>query len=80
MNVDVPSELDQFLRQLIVDGVVANENEAILEGLRLLQARQQLRHDVNLGVEQLDRGERIDGDEVFERLEHRISKVERGGE
>jgi antitoxin ParD1/3/4 len=77
MNVDIPNDLGQFVRQLIADGVVANENEALVEGLRLLQSREQLRRAVNLGIEQLDRGEGLDGEEVFDRLERRIDEVAR---
>lgn len=75
VNVDIPSDLGQFVRQLIADGVVANENEALAEGLRLLRTREQLRRDVNAGFEQLDRGEGINGDEVFDRLERDIRRL-----
>ena len=82
MNVHIPTDLGQFVQQLIADGVVANENEAFVEGLRLLQSREQLRRDVNIGIEQLERGEGVDGDEVFDRLEQRIDELvrEKGSE
>ncbi len=71
MNVQIPNELGEFVQRLITEGVVANENEAILEGLRLQQTREQLRRDVNLGIEQLDRGEGLDGESVFRDLKIR---------
>ncbi len=71
MNVQLPNDLAEFLRQLVADGMVASENEALAEGLRLLRSREQLRRDVNLGIEQLQRGEGIDGEVVFNRLERR---------
>jgi len=77
VNVHIPADLGQFLHQLIADGVVANENEALVEGLRLLQSREQLRRDVCIGIEQLERGEGINGEKVFERLERRIDEIER---
>jgi antitoxin ParD1/3/4 len=78
MNVDIPADLGAFVQQLIDDGVVASQQEALTEGLRLLRGREQLRRDVNLGIEQLDRGEGRDGDEVFARLEKQIDEIERG--
>lgn len=77
MDVDIPPDLGQFVEQLIADGVVASQSEALVEGLRLLRTREQLRRDVNAAVEQLDRGEGVDAEEVFERLERRIAKMER---
>ncbi len=67
----IPNDLGEFVRQLVADGVVASENDALVEGLRLLRSREQLRRDVNLGIEQLRRGEGIDGEVVFGRLERR---------
>jgi antitoxin ParD1/3/4 len=77
VNVHIPADLGQFVQRLIADGVVASENEAVAEGLRLLQCREQLRRDVNAGIEQLERGEGIDGEEVFDRLQQRIDEIER---
>ena len=77
MNVHIPADLGQFVQQLIADGVVGSENEALVEGLRLLHSREKLRRDVNLGIEQLERGEGVDGEEVFARLEQQIDEIER---
>ena len=43
----------------------------------LLQAREQLRRDLDAGIAQLDRGEGLDEDEVFEVLDRRIGEIER---
>ena len=77
MNVEIPPDLGEFVRQLVAEGVVTDENEALVEGLRLLQARQQLRRDVNFGIEQLERGEGLDEEGVFDHLEQRITDIER---
>jgi putative addiction module CopG family antidote len=43
MNVELPSDVTDFVRELIVAGRFASEREAIAEALRLLQSREQLR-------------------------------------
>lgn len=51
MNVRIPEELDQFVKEMISIGSYRNEAELLIEGLRLLKSREQLRSDVNAGIE-----------------------------
>lgn len=71
MNVEIPPELSPFVHQMIACGNYRNENELLIEGLRLLRSREQLRADVDAGIAQLEAGQGIDGNEVFARLEER---------
>jgi antitoxin ParD1/3/4 len=75
MNVDIPSDLNPFVQQMILSGNFQNENELVVEGLRLLKSREQLRTEVNAGIAQLEAGEGLDGDQVFERLEARARQL-----
>jgi hypothetical protein len=43
----------------------------------LLQAREKLRRDLDAGIAQMERGEGLDEDEVFEVLDRRIGGIER---
>ena len=76
MNIQLPQNLDQFIQNLIADGRFANESEVLTEGLRLLQAREQLHRDVRAGFDQLDRGEGIAAEEVYDRLNKQIAEIE----
>ena len=78
MNVEIPAELDQFVKEMISTGSYRNENELLIEGLRLLKSREQLRRDVNAGIEQLEAGQGVDGEEVFARLEERARQIAQG--
>jgi putative addiction module CopG family antidote len=71
MNVDIPAELTPFVQQMLSRGAYRNETEMLVDGLRLLRAKEQLRVDVDAGITQLEIGEGRDGDEVFTRLEQR---------
>jgi antitoxin ParD1/3/4 len=49
----------------------------LVDGLRLLRSKEQLRADVDAGISQLENGEGLDGDEVFARLEERARQLAR---
>jgi antitoxin ParD1/3/4 len=75
MNVEIPSDLNPFVQQMISCGNYRNENELLVEGLRLLRTREQLRADVNAGIDELEAGQGLDGEEVFARLEERARQL-----
>ncbi|REJ68393.1 MAG: CopG family transcriptional regulator [Planctomycetota bacterium] len=79
MSLDLPADLSEFVERTIASGSYRDENELLVEGLRLLRTREQLRSDVDAGVRQLEAGEGIDGEEVFDRLLNRAHQIERGG-
>ena len=67
MNIQIPPDLNSFVEELVAGGKYGSPDQVFVEGLRLLQVREQLRRDVDLGIAQLDRGEGIEGEVVFER-------------
>lgn len=75
MNVEIPPDLNLFVQQMISCGSYRDESELLIDGLRLLRSREQLRADVNAGIDQLLNGEGLDGKEVFARLEDRARQL-----
>ena len=75
--VEIPFDLQQFVQTAISSGAFHSESEVVAEGLRLLQRREQLRRDVNECIAQLERVERVDGEEVFRRLEAKAAQIAR---
>jgi putative addiction module CopG family antidote len=71
MNIDIPADLTPFVRQMLSSGLYRNETEMLVDGLRLLRAKEQLRVDVDAGITQLEAGEGRDGNDVFARLDER---------
>ena len=74
MKVEIPADLTPFVRQMLSRGAYHDETEMLVDGLRLLRSKVQLRFDVDAGVAQLEAGEGLDGNEVFARLEERARK------
>ena len=76
MNVKLPSEVNDFVRGLVVTGRFASEQEAVTEAIQLLRARERLKADVAEGFRQLDGGDWFDGEAVFEELHREIDVLE----
>lgn len=76
MNLNLPSEVNDFVKGLVAQGRFNSEEDAIVEGVKLLMGREQLRGEIQKGVKQLDAGEFCDEETVFNEVEAEIDKVE----
>jgi len=76
MNVDLASEANDFVRELVVTGRFASEQEAVSEAIGLLKSRERLSAEVAEGFHQLESGEWFDGDAVFEDVHREIDAIE----
>jgi antitoxin ParD1/3/4 len=83
MNVSLTPELERLIGQKVESGLYTTASEVVREGLRLLfeaeEARgrrlERLRADIQLGLDELDRGEGIPGEQVFAELDARIARM-----
>ncbi len=76
MSTDIPSDYGSQVQQLIAQGKFRNEKEIISEGIRLVIARETLHADIQAGIDELDRGEGIDAEEVYAEARRRIKAIE----
>jgi antitoxin ParD1/3/4 len=76
MNINLPPDQQAFVENLVESGRFASADDVIGECVRLLASREQLREQVNVGVEQADRGELIDHDTVFANLRTRAAEIQ----
>jgi len=73
MNVSLSPELERFVAEKVESGLYQTASEVVRDGLRLLKQReeersvrlQRLRNEIQTGLDQLDRGEKISGSAVF---------------
>lgn len=76
MNVSLTPELERRISEKVESGLYTTASEVVREALRLLfeadEAREQrlarLRADIQVGLDQLDRGEGLSGKQVREEL------------
>ena len=76
MNLNLPSEINDFVNGLVAQGRFDSEEAAVAEGIRLLMSREKLRGEVQKGVKQLDDGQWFDEDTVFAEVNAEIDKIE----
>ena len=57
-----------FVEGLIASGEYESADEAVADGVRLLMSHQRLRADIQIGINELDLGLGVDGEEVFAEL------------
>ena len=85
VNITITPELDSFLQNRVKSGRYQTTSEVVREALRLLErheqdrdeALNQLRTKLERGAAQAERGELLDGDEVFEELRELIDEIRR---
>lgn len=85
VNISITPELDAFLQSRVKSGRYQTTSEVVREALRLLERHEQDREEAILqlkaklerGAGQAERGELIDGDEVFDELRQMIDERRR---
>ena len=68
MDVQIPQEQQAIIEGLIATGRYASAQEAISEGIRLLASTEQLRQEIQVGIDQADSGDLHAHDTVFGQL------------
>ena len=83
MNIILKPEEEQLIQEKLKSGKYETAYEVIVEALRLLEERdkyyenwvKETREKVAIGLDQLDRGEGIDGEVVIARLRDKLHKA-----
>jgi antitoxin ParD1/3/4 len=85
VNISITPELHAFLQNRVKSGRYQTTSEVVREALRLLERQEkereeslrQLKSKLKRGATQAERGELIDGDEVFDELRELIEERRR---
>jgi len=75
MNIQLPTEAHQFIEGMVASGQYASVNDAVVDGVRLLMSRQQLRAEIQQGIVELNAGMGVEGSQVFEELRTRAERL-----
>jgi len=76
MKLNLPAEANEFVKELVAQGKYQSEEEAVVDGIRLLMGREKLRNEIQVGIEQLDRSEFCDEETVFAEVDAVIDEIE----
>jgi antitoxin ParD1/3/4 len=75
LHISLPDALKEFALKRVEEGAYSNPSDYVRTLIRADRERQQkleaLRRDIQAGIDELDRGEGIPADEVFDRLRQR---------
>src|SRR3989442_884463 len=83
-NIALTPHLDRFVQAKVSSGRYQTASEVVRDGLRLLEEREEerrsslrgLRRDIEVGWQQSERGELVDGSAVFAEI-RKLSKARR---
>jgi antitoxin ParD1/3/4 len=83
MDILLPPELEEMLRQKVESGQYSSTSEVIQDALWLFYYRdrlqelklEELRKEIAIGLEQADKGQLTPAEEVFERLRERLEEL-----
>ena len=76
MNLNLPHEINDFVKELVAQGRFDSEESVVVEGVRLLMTREKLRGKIQEGVQQLENGQWSDEETTFAELEAEIDEIE----
>jgi antitoxin ParD1/3/4 len=82
MNITLNTRLENIIQQQILTGKYSSIHDVLEEALNLLEKRNQydqwakdIGEKIDLAVEQLDRGEGIDGDIAMNQLRQHLEQI-----
>ncbi len=85
MNVHLTPELEQLVQGRVKSGRYNSASEVVREALRLLEQRDEIfalrkdeiRKQIEDGWQSAQRGDTVDGEEVFDRIDAELEGMER---
>ncbi len=80
MSHQIPVDFLPFVQRMVAARRFLSEDDVLAEGLRLLQARETLRDEVQKGFHQLDEGLGVGANEAFDRIANRIESQKSTGQ
>ena len=75
MNVSIPADLESFVQNLVLSGSYPGPDEVVGKALQMLKRHEELRREIQVGIDQLDRGESVSGEEAFAYLMEKAQKL-----
>jgi antitoxin ParD1/3/4 len=72
LNISLPEALNEHVQKRVAEGAFSNASDFVRALIRLDKEQQEklaaLRRDIAVGIDQLDRGNGLDGERIFAEL------------
>jgi antitoxin ParD1/3/4 len=77
VNIELPAQLEQMVQSKVATGLYRDATDVVSEALRFMETHDEqlyhikleaLRREVQIGIDQLGRGESVDGEGFIEAL------------
>ena len=76
MNVSIPADMESFVQNLVLSGSYPGPDEVVGKILQMLKNFKELRREIQVGIDQFDRGEFTEYDErSFQRFNDDIKAI-----
>jgi antitoxin ParD1/3/4 len=83
MNISLTRELEQYVHDKVSSGLYTSASEVVRTSLRLMHAQEglqtqrisQLNQAIDIGLEQLAKGQKVEGSVSYEKMKNKIKKA-----
>jgi putative addiction module CopG family antidote len=65
MTITLSADQEKFVQNLVASGSYSSPEQVVTTALLLLKNQEELRHEIQIGIDQLDGGAWITGEETF---------------
>ena len=80
MTVQIPVDLQDFVRRSVTSGAYKSEGDVVTEALTLLREREQIREKVLAGIAQIEAGQFVEHDVAFAELRRKAEALSTSAE
>ena len=85
MNVSLTPRLEEYVKEKVKSGLYNSSSEVVREALRLMEERdrlrdirlEELRKEIQIGIDQIERGKVTPGEEIFRQLKERNEELKK---
>ncbi|MEW6350971.1 MAG: type II toxin-antitoxin system ParD family antitoxin [Thermodesulfobacteriota bacterium] len=69
MTLEIAPDIEEMVRTVFQGGGYASQSAVLREAVSLLGRRDRLKRDLQQAIEEIERGDSIDGEDLFRELE-----------
>ncbi len=72
MSLEIPTDVEEMVHAIFKEGGYESQSAVVREAVNLLSRRDGLKRDLQRALEEIERGDAIDGEDLFRELEQQV--------